>query len=132
MSASCAVSRPAHGADQPNASIIFERKESQKIALVQPDMYLAVHQRACRLDIGDVENVLVSPTGKADIRSLEVSFAVAEPRGPLAATLAGVIPPDFCDSIDGPETRQVILLKLDPAREARARLARCCRLPSSF
>src|SRR5262245_9384190 len=60
----------AHGADQPNASIIFERKESQKIAPVQPDMYLAVHQSACRLDIGDVENVLVSPTGKADIQSL--------------------------------------------------------------
>src|SRR5262245_20510895 len=46
--------------------------------------------------------------------SQQVSFAVAEPRGPLAGTLAGVIPADLCDSIDGPQAGQVILLKLDP------------------
>src|SRR5215510_1861059 len=58
----------AHGADQPNASIIFEWKKSQKIALVQTDMYLPVHERACRLGIGDIENVLIPSAGKADLQ----------------------------------------------------------------
>src|SRR5262245_7058754 len=55
--------------------------------------------------------------------SQQVSFAVAEPRAPLAGTLAGVIPPDLRNSIDGLQPGQVILLKLDPPR---AKLAHGC------
>src|SRR5262249_52043340 len=45
-----------------------------------------------------------------------VSFAVAEPRAPLARALARVIPRDLGNAIDRPQFSQVILLKPDPPR----------------
>src|SRR5262249_1845453 len=96
----------AHGADQSNASIIFERKKSEKIALVQPDMQLAVHQRARRLDIGDIEDVLVSGAGKADVQSL------AHPRmGTIASS-----------EVSGPACIHTSIRSLDPRHNAVRRL----------
>src|SRR4029453_9295004 len=50
-------------------------------------------------------------------------FAVAEPRGPFAGTLAVIIPRDLRNSIDGRQAGQVVLLKLNPPR---AKLAQSC------
>ena len=61
------------------------------------------------------------PNGLPD--SQKVSFAVAEPRGPFAGTLAGIIPRDLRNSIDGRQAGQVVLLKLNPPR---AKLAQSC------
>ena len=56
----------AHGADESRPSVALQREDGQKVGLVERDVQLAVHHRAARLDVGDVEQVRVRAAGKAD------------------------------------------------------------------
>src|SRR5207244_6804328 len=49
----------ANGADQPGAAFSLEREDGGKVALVDGDVQLAVHQRPAGLDVSDVEKVLI-------------------------------------------------------------------------
>src|SRR5207253_9367605 len=47
----------ANGADQPGAAFSLEREDGGKVALVDGDVQLAVHERPAGLDVSDVEKV---------------------------------------------------------------------------
>src|SRR5690349_3955768 len=55
--------------------------------------------------------------------SKKIAFAVAEPRASLTDTLAGIIPGDLGDAINGLQTGQIIFLELN---SPRAKLAHGC------
>jgi hypothetical protein len=60
----------AHGADQPRAPVLLQRKDGEKIARVQCGVQLAVHCRAARFDVGDVEEMIVCAAPETDRRRL--------------------------------------------------------------
>ncbi len=60
----------AHGADEPRVAVLFQRKDGKKIARVQRDVQLAVHRRAARFDVGDVEQVIVRAARETDRQRL--------------------------------------------------------------
>jgi hypothetical protein len=56
----------SHRADESRAMRVFQREHREEVRAVERDMDLAVHHWPSGLDIGDVEQVLVRPAGKAD------------------------------------------------------------------
>ena len=56
----------AHGADEPRATVLLQRKDGEEIARVQGRVQLAVHRRAARFDVGDVEEMIVGAAWEAN------------------------------------------------------------------
>ena len=56
----------AHRADEPRAAGIQEREDGEKIGRVQRDVHFAVHRLAARLDVGDLEEMLVCAAAEAN------------------------------------------------------------------
>ena len=61
-----ALCRLMHDADETCASSALERKHRQKVCTLEIDVNLAVHRRSRALDVGHVEDVIVSSARKAD------------------------------------------------------------------
>src|SRR5205085_4905329 len=59
-----------NGADQPGATRRFERKHRGEIALVDRHVELTVDHRTARLDVGDVEQMLVRSAREGDAEVL--------------------------------------------------------------
>ena len=58
------------GAHEANAPFVLERKDAQKIGLVEVDVQFAVDRGARRLDVRDVEGLRIVAAGKADAERL--------------------------------------------------------------
>src|SRR6202023_4207450 len=57
-------------ADEPRPPGALQRKDRQELRLVEPDIQLAIHRAAARLDIRDVEDVRVGAAWKAGFQRL--------------------------------------------------------------
>ena len=75
----------AHGADEPRAALALQRKHGEKIGVVERDVHLAVHHRAARLDVRDIEQVRIGAAGKAGAQR----FADARVRAVAAGEIRG-------------------------------------------
>ena len=60
----------AHDADEARAPVLLQWKDGKKIARVQRGVQLAVHRRAARVDVGDVEEMVVRAARKSDAERL--------------------------------------------------------------
>ena len=49
---------------------VRQREHGEEVGAVERDVDVAVHHRSVRLDIGDVEEVLVGPAGETDRQGL--------------------------------------------------------------
>src|SRR5262245_51682120 len=57
---------PFESSDEPNVVVARHREYRQEIGLAKVDMQFAIDGRSARFDVGDVEDPLVAPTGKAN------------------------------------------------------------------
>jgi hypothetical protein len=58
------------GSDEPGAMCTIQRKHGEKVRSVERDVDIAVHHRATRIDIGDVEQMLVCPAWETNRQRL--------------------------------------------------------------
>src|ERR1700724_2090976 len=83
-------------ADEPRSPGALQRKDRQELRLVEPDIQLAIHRAAARLDIRDVEDVRVGAAWKADLQRLthdRMCAVAACDEGSLDGLLRSVRPP---------------------------------------
>ena len=60
----------SNGPDEARAMCVRQREHGEEVSAVERDVDVAVHRRSVRLDIGDVEEVLVRPARKTDRQHL--------------------------------------------------------------
>ena len=82
-----AACRLSHSADETHTSVVFQREDGQEVRRVQPDVHLAVHHRSARLDVGDIEEMVVGAARKTD-RTAPRARAERAPSQP--ATIGGL------------------------------------------
>ena len=56
----------SNGPDEACAMGVRQREHGEEVSAVERDVDVAVHRRSVRLDIGDIEEVLVGPARKTD------------------------------------------------------------------
>ena len=58
----------ANAADQSSVSFPLERKQREKIRVIELEIDLAVYGRSVSFDVRDVEQCRVSPTGESNVQ----------------------------------------------------------------
>lgn len=74
----------ADGSDKPSSPIIGQRKDGQKISLVEIDVEFTIDCRTCSFDVRDVENLRISSAGETCADGLAYNRTRAVAAGDIA------------------------------------------------
>src|SRR5689334_6182232 len=91
----------AHGSDQPDMSAVREREDGEKIGIVEIDMQFAVRCRTGGVDISDIEQLPVGPTGEAaadDVADARAGAVAADDIACFAVLLIAIRTAQACQN----------------------------------